>query len=39
LARKLTNGFVPIIDCAPEQAAELRQRLTRIGYSVIAVPI
>ena len=39
LARKLTNGFVPVIDCNPDQAAELKQRLTRIGYSVTAIPI
>ena len=29
----------PIIDCNPEEAAELKKRLQRRGYSVIAVPL
>jgi len=30
---------VPIIDCAPDQAAALKRRLIRQGYNVIAVPL
>ena len=37
--RVAPSSFVPIIDCNPEQAQELRRRLTRQGYSVIAVPL
>jgi len=33
------HGFVPIIDCDPSQARDLKRRLTRQGYSVIAVPL
>ena len=33
------QSFVPIVDCAPEQARDLKRRLTRAGYSVIAVPL
>jgi hypothetical protein len=33
------HSFVPIIDCAPEQARDLKRRLIRQGYSVIAVPL
>ena len=29
----------PIIDCAPEDAAALKQRLQRRGYSVLAVAL
>ena len=29
----------PIIDCLPEEAAELKRRLQRRGYEVIAVPL
>jgi hypothetical protein len=29
----------PVIDCAPEEAAELRRRLQRRGYTVLAVPL
>jgi len=32
-------SFVPIIDCAPEQARDLKRRLIRQGYSVTAVPL
>ena len=37
--RVVPSSFVPIIDCNPEQAQELRRRLTRQGYSIIAVPL
>ena len=37
--RVAPSSFVPIVDCAPEQAVELRRRLERQGYSVIAVPL
>jgi hypothetical protein len=30
---------VPIIDCDPDQARDLKRRLIRQGYSVIAVPL
>jgi len=33
------QGFVPIIDCTAEQAHDLRRRLHRQGYEVIAVPL
>jgi hypothetical protein len=33
------ESFVPVIDCAPEQARELQRRLRRQGYDVIAVPL
>ena len=29
----------PIIDCHPQEAAELKRRLQRRGYSVLAVPL
>ena len=32
-------SFVPVIDCNPEQAKDLKRRLVRQGYSVIAVPL
>ena len=37
--RAAPSSFVPIIDCNPEQAKELKGRLERQGYSVIAVPL
>jgi hypothetical protein len=33
------QSFVPIVDCAPEQARDLKRRLIRAGYTVIAVPL
>jgi hypothetical protein len=33
------QGFVPIIDCNPHEARDLKRRLVRQGYSVIAVPL
>jgi hypothetical protein len=33
------HSFVPIIDCDPDQARDLKRRLVRQGYSVIAVPL
>ena len=33
------QSYVPIIDCNPEQARELKRRLQRQGYEVIAVPL
>lgn len=33
------DSFVPIIDCSPEQAGELKQRLIRRGYNVLAFQI
>ena len=33
------ESFVPIIDCTPDQARDLKRRLVRQGYSVIAVPL
>ncbi len=33
------ESFVPIIDCNPDQARDLKRRLIRQGYSVIAVPL
>jgi len=30
---------MPIIDCNPEEARDLRRRLIRQGYSVTAVPL
>ena len=30
---------VPVIDCDPDQAHDIRRRLIRQGYSVIAVPL
>jgi hypothetical protein len=33
------QSFVPVIDCNPDQARELKRRLTRQGYHVIAVPL
>lgn len=33
------QSFVPIIDCNPDQARDLKRRLIRQGYSVIAVPL
>jgi len=33
------QSFVPIIDCNPEQARDLKKRLNRQGYDVIAVPL
>jgi hypothetical protein len=29
----------PIIDCHPSEAAELKRRLQRRGYTVLAVPL
>ena len=37
--RVAPSSFVPIIDCNPLQAKELKVRLERQGYSVIAVPL
>jgi hypothetical protein len=37
--RVAPSSFVPIVDCNPEQARELKGRLERQGYSVIAVPL
>jgi hypothetical protein len=34
-----SRGFVPIIDCNPDQARDLKRRLQRQGYEVIAVPL
>jgi hypothetical protein len=33
------HSFVPIVDCNPEQAVALKRRLTRQGYTVVAVPL
>ena len=33
------GDYTPIIDVAPHSARELRRRLIRQGYSVIAVPL
>ena len=33
------ESITPILDCNPEQAAELKRRLQRRGYTVIAVPL
>ena len=33
------EDFVPVIDCNPEQARDLKRRLVRQGFSVIAVPL
>ena len=33
------EDFVPVIDCNPDQARDLKRRLVRQGYSVIAVPL
>jgi hypothetical protein len=33
------HSFVPVIDCNPEQATDLKRRLTRQGYTVFAVPL
>lgn len=33
------RSYIPIIDCNPEQVRELKRRLTRQGYNVIAVPL
>ena len=33
------QSYVPIIDCNPEQARDLKRRLQRQGYDVIAVPL
>lgn len=33
------GDYTPIIDVAPYSARELRRRLIRQGYSVIAVPL
>ena len=33
------HSFVPIVDCNPDQARDLKRRLTRQGYSVVAVPL
>jgi hypothetical protein len=33
------SGFVPIIDCNPEQAKALKGRLERQGYTVFTVPL
>jgi hypothetical protein len=37
--RVAPSSFVPIVDCNPEQAVELRRRLERQGYSVVAIPL
>lgn len=29
----------PVIDCHPNEAAELKKRLQRRGYTVLAVPL
>ena len=29
----------PIIDCEPEEAAFLKRKLQRLGYTVLAVPL
>jgi 2-keto-3-deoxy-6-phosphogluconate aldolase len=34
-----TESFVPVIDCNPEQARDLKRCLVRQGFSVIAVPL
>jgi hypothetical protein len=31
--------FTPVIDCNPAEAQQLKRRLQRQGYSVIAVPL
>ena len=33
------QSFVPIIDCNPEQARDLKRRLVRQGYSVTVFPL
>ena len=33
------RSFTPVIDCEPEEAQQLKRRLQRQGYSVIAVPL
>ena len=33
------ESYVPVIDCNPHEARDLRRRLVRQGYSVIAVPL
>jgi hypothetical protein len=33
------QSFIPVIDCDPAQARDLKRRLQRQGYNVIAVPI
>ena len=33
------ESYVPVIDCAPHEARDLRRRLTRAGYTVVAVPL
>jgi hypothetical protein len=37
--RVAPSSFVPIIDCNPDQAKDLKGRLERQGYSVVAVPL
>ena len=33
------TGFMPVRDCSPEQAPELKRQLQKRGYTVIAVPL
>jgi len=33
------HRYVPVIDCAPEQAAALKRRFRRQGYSVTVFPL
>jgi len=33
------QSFVPIIDCEPHDARDLKRRLIRAGYTVVAVPL
>ncbi len=33
------SDFIPVIDCNPEQARDLRRRFQRQGYIVHAFPI
>ena len=33
------HRYSPVIDCAPYEARDLRRRLTRAGYTVVAVPL
>jgi hypothetical protein len=33
------QSFIPVIDCNPEQARDLKRRLQRQGYEVLCVPL